>query len=122
MNCDELKSCAYNYFESQLSEEARAAFEAHSEECADCGPFVAICREITCEKLTEFLDDYVDDHLPAERKAVFERHLAICDECVAYVRSYRITRSLTEAQSGDLPPYKIPADLLGAILAARKKA
>ncbi len=75
---------------------------------------------MTCREFIEFLDDYHAGALSAERRVVFEHHLAECPPCVAYLETYRRTVDLCkESEAG--PPKDVPADLLKAILAARRK-
>jgi len=79
---------------------------------------------ITCKELIDFLADYVDGKLAGKPLHEFERHLAVCPACVNYIDSYKATRTLCRAALADdaAPPFKIPEELITAILAARKKS
>jgi anti-sigma factor RsiW len=79
---------------------------------------------LTCQALIEFLDDYVEARLSAVERARFDEHLAVCDACVRYVRSYRGTmRALAlVARPDDAVPVEVPAQLVEAILVARRAA
>lgn len=79
---------------------------------------------MTCRELVEFLMEYVSGELPADQRAVFDEHLAGCPECVAYVKSYEESvRLATNAfrHPDDQVSDEVPADLVKAILAARRK-
>jgi anti-sigma factor RsiW len=75
---------------------------------------------VTCREFIAFLDDYQAGALDAERRSVFEHHLAECPPCVAYLQTYRKAVDLCKEAQNE-PPKDAPADLLKAILAARKK-
>jgi anti-sigma factor RsiW len=79
---------------------------------------------LTCKQLLDFLDDYVGDALSPEERAEFERHLGLCPPCVSYLDGYKETMRLgcaALAPSDDAPPEDVPADLVSAILAARRR-
>ena len=81
---------------------------------------------ITCRELIEFLYLYLAGELPPDRVAEFERHLGVCDSCVQYIATYREASRLgkgalsmeeTEEPVGE----EVPAELVAAILDARRK-
>lgn len=80
---------------------------------------------ITCRELVEFLNDYLAGELPPEGQAEVEFHLARCLSCVAYMKSYResvrLGRKVLCASPGDVAE-DVPADLVRAILAARRRS
>ena len=78
---------------------------------------------ITCRELIEFLHLYLDGELPLQRVAEFERHLSVCDSCVNYIATYKTTIALGMAACQDLDGpvgAEVPADLVAAILSARR--
>ncbi len=79
---------------------------------------------MTCREVTDFLDNYLDGRLSADVQAEFERHLEHCPHCVDYVATYRQTVELTrvafDPESGSAEE-EVPADLVRAILAARRQ-
>jgi predicted anti-sigma-YlaC factor YlaD len=80
---------------------------------------------MTCRELADFLDDYLDGALAADVRGRFETHLTECRDCLVYLRGYRDTVRLLRDVGGDddaEPPADVPADLVRAILAARKDA
>ncbi|MFK7855019.1 MAG: anti-sigma factor [Granulosicoccus sp.] len=80
-------------------------------------------KDLSCSEIIEFLDDYTDKKLPADRYALFEEHLAVCSDCVAYLASYRRTIALThDVKTLESVADNAPADLVEAILAARRRA
>ncbi|MCC6678023.1 MAG: zf-HC2 domain-containing protein [Phycisphaerales bacterium] len=80
---------------------------------------------MTCRELTDFMMAYLDGELPDGERLAFERHLAVCPSCVEYLKSYSrtvgLTRSLAE-RPDDPVPAEVPAGLVNAILAARKRS
>jgi len=78
---------------------------------------------MTCRQLSEFLMQYISGELPAELRAVFAAHLASCPECLAYVPSYEATvRLAQQVGDDDAALGTVPEKLVGAILAARRRA
>jgi anti-sigma factor RsiW len=75
---------------------------------------------VTCRDVIEFLSDYYEGALPESERALFDAHLAECPDCVAYLRTYEATIRL-EKRACDESPGEMPAGLLQAILAARKR-
>jgi anti-sigma factor RsiW len=77
---------------------------------------------LTCRELIDFLAAYVDGELADGTRAEFERHLSLCRPCVDYLASYRETIRLgRQACQPDAPlPEEIPAELVQAILSARR--
>jgi hypothetical protein len=123
MNCNELRSHLYNYFEKQVAQETREALEAHAITCEPCGKLLRTAGEVTCEELVEFLHEYVDGTLAPERKAIFERHMELCPPCIDFLESYKRTVELTGdacAPCDDEAP-AIPEALVRAILEARAR-
>jgi anti-sigma factor RsiW len=79
-------------------------------------------EELTCREMAEFLGDYVSGELPSEVRGVFEGHLAECADCVTYLRTYEHTiRLAREAAGSDPVPPTVPAELVRAIVAARRR-
>jgi anti-sigma factor RsiW len=79
-------------------------------------------RLLTCREMIDFLARYLDGDLPDETRADFERHLSLCPPCVDYLASYRATIVVGKqacAPDADLPE-SVPAELVEAILAARR--
>jgi predicted anti-sigma-YlaC factor YlaD len=77
--------------------------------------------ELTCRELADFVGDYLSGELAPEVRAVFDEHLAECAECVTYLRSYEDTIRLARDVAGSEPvPPTVPAELVQAILAARR--
>jgi anti-sigma factor RsiW len=78
-------------------------------------------RSLSCRELIEFLAAYLDDELPPHERAAFEAHLSLCPYCVDYLSAYRRTIHLGKrAWAADAEILEeVPAELLGAILAAR---
>ena len=79
---------------------------------------------MTCREFAEFLADYVDGELPDDTKNTFESHLAICENCRKYLAIYRSTTTLGQHafdHERDALPRDVPAALVDAILAARKR-
>ena len=80
--------------------------------------------EMTCRELVDFLGAYLGGELSAEVRRRFDEHLATCPECSAYLETYRTTVRLARGafRDPDAPvPADVPADLVKAILAARRK-
>lgn len=76
---------------------------------------------MTCREFTEFLDAYLAKALTSAEQVAFDEHLAECPDCVSYLGSYRQTVSVCQSLRGTTPlPADVPADLVEAILAARK--
>ena len=80
---------------------------------------------MTCRELADFILDYLSGELPDEVRGTFEYHLSICPDCVNYVDNYKATAALTRrAFDADDAPVEalsdVPADLVRAILAARR--
>ena len=68
--------------------------------------------------------DYLTDQLPSSIRTQFETHLNECPDCIAYVEAYRQTvtlvQSLGDRRNHQEPESQCPADLVKAILEARK--
>lgn len=75
---------------------------------------------MTCRELVDFLADYLDGSLPADLRSHFEKHLDVCPPCVAYLKTYNSGYELAQAAFGD-DCCEVPADLVNAIVNARKK-
>lgn len=77
-----------------------------------------------CSEFIMFLDDYVDMKIDAREIRRFEEHLQECPDCMAFLESYRLTRTLTErAFCVPAPvPAQVPPQLIQAILNARKSS
>lgn len=78
---------------------------------------------ISCRELIGFLDDYVAGVQTEPVRQEFERHLAACPRCIDYLRTYRATMTLCRAtREADAEFAEPPADLVKAVLAARRQA
>ena len=122
MNCTEFQAGLHGYFHGPCSDERRAELDRHAAGCRPCGDLMSLCREISCQEFVEFLDRYVAEELEPERRAVFERHLSICSDCTSYLDSYRKTMRLSVQALREVSfPADVPAELLQAILAARRR-
>jgi anti-sigma factor RsiW len=78
---------------------------------------------VTCREFADFIADYLSGELPADSLASFERHLRLCVNCQKYLAGYEATVKLGKRgfadDDADVPP-QVPAELVQAILAARK--
>jgi anti-sigma factor RsiW len=77
---------------------------------------------VTCREFADFVMDYFDGQLAEATRVRFDEHLAICPDCVRYLRHYRDTVRASRSAFEDERPAAIPADLMKAILDARKPA
>ena len=79
---------------------------------------------ISCREFADFIGAYFDGELPENQLHEFESHMEICPWCVAYLSSYKDTVALGRAAfaGGDAPPPDAPEELVGAVLAALRKA
>lgn len=79
-------------------------------------------RKLSCRDLIEFVAAYLDDELPPQERAAFEAHLSVCPYCVDYLATYRRTIHLGKrAHAAEVEMLEeVPAQLVGAILAARR--
>lgn len=76
---------------------------------------------MTCRDVIEFLGEYIEGALPESERALFEEHLSLCRDCVAYLNTYRQTVLLEKQAFVDhSKASELPAELVSAILAARK--
>jgi predicted anti-sigma-YlaC factor YlaD len=80
---------------------------------------------IDCVAFEEFILDYLDGTLSRRQRIVFEIHLRLCRECRTYLRDYKNTIAMTQAQF-DIPFSQmgmgdVPKDLVKAVLAARQE-
>lgn len=78
---------------------------------------------MTCREFADFMADYLSGELAPEVRARFEHHLSICENCVTYLANYRAVIRLGKRAFDDerAPlPDDVPADLVKAILAARR--
>ena len=77
---------------------------------------------MTCKQAIGFLGDYLDGALPWHERLVFHWHLAFCRHCREYLSSYAETVRQTRALRSevDLETQDVPAELVRAILAARR--
>lgn len=79
---------------------------------------------MTCREFIEFIEDYRSGKLPEAQRQAFDLHMGKCPSCVCYLDGYEKTillgkKSLCEGD--DRIPDEVPAELIEAILAARKK-
>ncbi|MFN7983561.1 MAG: zf-HC2 domain-containing protein [Vicinamibacterales bacterium] len=80
---------------------------------------------MTCRDFADFIMDYLSADLPADTLARFSRHLSLCPNCRAYLKSYEETVKLGRHafDEGDAAvPGDVPADLIAAILDARRSS
>jgi anti-sigma factor RsiW len=60
---------------------------------------------MTCRDVIGVLSEYLDATLDAQAVAELERHLQECAPCVAYLRTFRRTRTLAaEVSRVEMPP------------------
>lgn len=81
-------------------------------------------RMITCREFEDFVLNYLDDELSVRQRSVFEFHVRICRECREYLAAYKRSIELGRAASAPLDgpiPQDVPADLIKAVLEARKQ-
>lgn len=77
--------------------------------------------DLTCREMADFLDDYLSGDLASAMRVVFDEHLAECPDCVMYLQTYEATiRLARDAVGTDPVPPTVPAELVQAILAARR--
>ena len=120
LECRALRSALDDFFHGHLSAEERAELEAHAAGCASCSRAMRIRDELSCQEFVAFLDAYVEGELSPARREVFESHLATCPDCRNYLDSYRKTMELGREALSEPDEVSIPADLIQAILLARK--
>ena len=80
---------------------------------------------MTCRDFAEFIADYLSGELPQVTRETFESHLAICENCQKYLTIYRESAVLGRRafdDDGVSLPTEVPADLVEAILAARRRS
>ncbi len=78
---------------------------------------------LTCQQIIDFVMSYLDNELPAEDREIFDAHLEICDDCRNYLASYKATQQMSaELGRADAAAPPIPAELVAAILAARRQS
>jgi anti-sigma factor RsiW len=80
---------------------------------------------VTCREFADFMMDYLSGELSAEQRANFEQHLSLCANCRKYLTSYEESVKLGKAafdDERDPVPTEVPAELVKAILAARRPA
>jgi anti-sigma factor (TIGR02949 family) len=60
---------------------------------------------MTCKDAIDVIADFLDQTLSADVGRELERHLAGCEPCIAYLNTYRKTRSLVGALGQtEMPP------------------
>ena len=60
---------------------------------------------LTCREAIELMADYLETALGPEVVGALERHLRDCRPCLAYLETYRKTRSLAAtAERVEMPP------------------
>jgi anti-sigma factor RsiW len=80
---------------------------------------------MTCRELVELLSDYLSDDLPRPERSAFEDHVRECEPCARYVEGFAATVGLARDAFRDLDAGvrgEAPEELVGAILAARRRA
>jgi anti-sigma factor RsiW len=78
---------------------------------------------VTCREFADFMADYLCGELSAAVRARFDQHLGVCPNCEKYLAGYEATIKLGRTAFADLDsalPNDVPADLVEAILAARR--
>ena len=78
---------------------------------------------MTCREFVDFLMSYLDGELESEARNVFETHLGRCPSCMCYMADYKKTVEMGKCVcqgEDDSPPVDAPAELVRAILEARK--
>jgi predicted anti-sigma-YlaC factor YlaD len=68
----------------------------------------------------QYLMAYLERELPSREQAIIDAHLAICVDCVNYLATYQQTVSMARSVFTQIPARPIPAELVQAIVAARK--
>jgi len=78
---------------------------------------------VTCRELADFIGEYLAGELGADQRVVFDRHLQLCPNCRRYLAGYEATVRLGQSAFEDDAevPRDVPADLVAAILAARRR-
>ncbi|MEP3232925.1 MAG: zf-HC2 domain-containing protein [Hyphomicrobiales bacterium] len=79
---------------------------------------------INCEEFEAFIVDYLDGNLTKSQKSKFNLHLLFCNECRDYLRLYKTTIELSQAQA-DVPysqmeMEEIPERFINAVLSSRE--
>ena len=77
-----------------------------------------------CRQVVASLGAYVDGELGEALRGPIDEHLASCADCAAYLATYRDTVRLAgdAFRDPDRPePPEVPADVVDAVLAARRK-
>jgi anti-sigma factor RsiW len=64
-------------------------------------------KGLSCREMIDLLADYLESTLSQEAVGELEDHLAKCDACLAYLNTYRKTKTLT-AQAGSV---EMPAEM-----------
>ena len=78
---------------------------------------------MTCRDFADFIMDYLTGELPRAPRDSFDRHLSRCDNCREYLSQYKQTIDagrLAFASPDDEVPPEVPAELVRAVLSARK--
>ena len=81
-------------------------------------------RMLTCREVEEFMLDYLDGELPLAQRMAFQMHVLFCSECKAYIRKYKTAMALGKKVFDDADrdaSEELPADLVDAIVAARRR-
>jgi anti-sigma factor RsiW len=79
---------------------------------------------MTCRELNDFISDYLSDDLAPGERSEFDKHLVKCQSCGRYLETYRLTIRAAKAaftNPNEPVPYEAPAELVAAILAARRR-
>ena len=77
---------------------------------------------MTCREFTAFIVDHVEGKLPKRVAEEFDDHLSVCPTCRTYLMNYRHTIVLArESETSDEIPEDVPAELVEAVLAARRR-
>ena len=123
MSCERFRKLLCERSRHELPQADQAVLDQHLAGCSSCRELEQHGGCMTCEDFTEFIISYRDDELPVEQRTVFESHLGVCADCRDFLDSYDRTVNLSkicdDCPEGDVPP-EVPADLITAILKARR--
>jgi anti-sigma factor RsiW len=79
---------------------------------------------VTCREFADFMAEYLDGELARDVRDRFEHHLRLCVNCQRYLAGYVDTIRLGKCafETDEAPvPQEVPADLVRAILDARRR-
>ena len=79
---------------------------------------------MTCRDLADFMSVYLAGELPDDVLTTFEHHIALCPNCARYLAQYRDSTAFSRVAFDEpdaVVPAEVPADLITAILTARRR-